>query len=61
MHKLYFFAYHEWNDARENSLERAKVPMPANQVLLLTGCIFEASYGWLARVNKIKSMDQSEL
>ena len=36
--------------------------MPAQQVLLLTGYIFEVSYGTSAtRVDKIWSMGQSEL
>ena len=54
MHKLSFFVYHERNDAKGNILERVKVPVPAHQVLPLTGCILEVSYSTPAtRINKI--------
>ena len=47
---------------RVGSFECVKVPMPAHQVLPLTGNIFEASYGTSAtQANKIKSIDQLEL
>ena len=43
-------------------LERVKVPMPAHQVLPLTGYIFEAIYSTsVTQASKSYSMDQSEL
>ena len=45
-----------------HSPKSIKVPMPAHQILPLTGYVFEASYSTLAtHANKILNMDQSEV